>query len=230
MNPVEPPDPPGPGLSPRRREILHAIGDSTERRGYSPTLREIAHVVGLASTSTVSYHLSILEDQGYVSRRGNRARTAVVHRPARPGVHETGEGGTAPGAFRLQEVARVPLTDGRIAAGGPILAEGSVEDVFFLPKQLVGDGELFILKVVGDSMIGAAIADGDWVVVRRRTDAENGDIVAAVIGESEHEATIKTFKRSDGHVWLIPQNPAYEPINGDKAEILGRVVAVLRRL
>jgi repressor LexA len=125
-----------------------------------------------------------------------------------------------------QEAAYVPLI-GRIAAGGPILAEQYVEDVFPLPRQLVGEGTLFLLKVVGDSMINAAIADGDWVVVRQQEDAVNGDIVAAML---DNEATVKTFKRSDGHAWLIPHNPAYTPILGDEASILGRVVAVLRRV
>jgi repressor LexA len=116
---------------------------------------------------------------------------------------------------------------GRIAAGGPILAEEAIEDIFPLPKQIVGDGTLFLLKVVGDSMINAAIADGDWVVVRQQPTAENGDIIAAMI---DGEATVKTFKRRDGHVWLMPHNSAYEPIPGDDATVLGRVVAVLRRL
>ena len=116
---------------------------------------------------------------------------------------------------------------GRIAAGGPILAEQVVEDVFPLPRQLVGDGDLFLLKVVGDSMIDAAICDGDWVVVRRQPVAENGEIVAAMI---DGEATVKTLKRIDGHVWLMPHNPAYSPIPGDESTILGRVVSVLRSL
>ena len=116
---------------------------------------------------------------------------------------------------------------GRIAAGGPILAEQVVEDVFPLPRQLVGEGQLFLLRVSGDSMIDAAICDGDWVVVRQQPVADNGDIVAAMI---EGEATVKTFKRRDGHVWLLPHNPAYDPIDGDQATVLGRVVAVLRRV
>ena len=126
----------------------------------------------------------------------------------------------------------MPLV-GRIAAGGPILADELIEDVIPLPKQLVGEGELIALRVVGDSMIGAAIADGDWVVVRRESDVENGDIVAAMIESdtsADREATVKTFKKTDGHVWLIPHNPAYTPIPGDEAKILGKVVAVLRRV
>jgi repressor LexA len=126
-------------------------------------------------------------------------------------------------------VAQVPLV-GRIAAGGPILAEQSIEDVFSLPRQLVGEGKLIMLKVVGDSMINAAITDGDWVVVRLESDVENGDIVAATIDGVEVEGTVKTLKRSDGHVWLMPHNPIYAPILGDNAAIVGKVVAVLRRV
>jgi repressor LexA len=126
-------------------------------------------------------------------------------------------------------VTQVPLV-GRIAAGSPILADQSVEDVFPLPKQLVGEGDHIMLQVAGDSMINAAIADGDLVVVRRGTDAENGDIVAATIDGAEVEGTVKTFKRVDGHVWLLPHNPRYEPIPGDDAVIVGKVVAVLRRV
>jgi repressor LexA len=120
----------------------------------------------------------------------------------------------------------VPVV-GRIAAGGPILAEQVIEDVFPLPKSLVGDGTLFLLRVAGDSMIEAAIADGDWVVVRQQPTADNGEIVAAMI---DGEATVKTLQRKDGHVWLLPHNPAYSPIDGDEATILGKVVSVLRRV
>jgi repressor LexA len=120
----------------------------------------------------------------------------------------------------------VPLV-GRIAAGGPVLAEQAVEDVFPLPRELVGEGTLFMLKVTGDSMVEAAICDGDWVVVRQQPTAENGEIVAAMI---DGEATVKTYKRRDGHIWLMPHNPAYEPIPGDDATVLGRVVSVLRRI
>ena len=254
---------PDPDPSARRRDILRAITSFVQRYGFAPTYREIANVTGLASTSSVAYHVKILKAQGKVSRSGKRPRTVVAIAPAEPapapgdgaagdgaaggsaagdgaaGGSAVGDGaaggsaagdGTAPGAYHRPKAVRVPLTDGRIAAGRPILAEGSVEDVLFLPSQLVGDGDLFMLKVAGDSMINAAITDGDMVVVRRNTDVENGDIVAAMIEDFEQEATVKTLKRADGHVWLLPQNPAYEPIPGDKAEILGRVVAVLRRL
>jgi repressor LexA len=124
------------------------------------------------------------------------------------------------------EASYVPVL-GQIAAGVPITAEESVEDVFPLPKQIVGEGQLFLLKVVGDSMVDAAICDGDWVVVRQQPTADNGDIVAAML---DNEATVKTFKRKDGKVWLLPHNPAFEPIDGDHATVLGKVTAVLRRV
>src|SRR5262249_47424188 len=155
-------------------------------------------------------------------------RTAVVRPPASPQAPAPGPGEEIP-LVLSQQATIVPLV-GRIAAGGPILAEGAVEDDFPLPKQLVGEGTLFMLKVVGDSMIDAASADGDWVVVRQQPDAENGDIVAATIDGVEVEGTVKTLKRSDGHVWLMPHNPAYAPILGDEATIVGKVVAVLRRV
>jgi repressor LexA len=134
----------------------------------------------------------------------------------------TGDAGVNP----MPEAAYVPVV-GRIAAGGPILAEERVEDVYPLPKSLVGDGTLFLLEVVGDSMIDAAICSGDHVVVRQQPTAENGEIVAALI---DGEATVKTFQRKAGQVWLLPHNPAYEPIDGTHATILGKVTAVLRRL
>mgnify|MGYP003414314201 CR=1 FL=1 len=124
------------------------------------------------------------------------------------------------------EATYVPVL-GQIAAGVPITAEEVVEDVFPLPRQIVGEGSLFLLKVVGDSMVDAAICDGDWVVVRQQPSADNGDIVAAML---DNEATVKTFKRRDGKAWLMPHNPAFSPIDGDHATILGKVTAVLRRI
>ena len=197
---------------------LDRVDDTVRRHGYAPSMREIGEAVGLASTSSVSYQLSVLERDGYLSREARRPRTAALRTPAPP----AGEPG----------LARVPLV-GQVAAGIPILADQHVEDVFALPRQLVGDGELIMLRVVGDSMIDAAITDGDWVVVRRESDIENGDIVAAMIESdtsADPEATVKTFKKRDGHVWLIPHNPAYVPILGDNATIVGKVVAVLRRM
>lgn len=227
MRTLEPPDVSGSDLTPRQRKIIQVIEDSTQRHGYAPTLREIGEAAGLASPSSVSHQLAALQKKGYLSRGAGRPRTAVVRPPIDPAIPE--RAGQAPSEIERQRVAHVPLV-GRIAAGGPILADQSIEDIFPLPRQLVGEGEFIMLKVVGDSMINAAIADGDWVVVRRETDIENGDIVAATIDGVEVEGTVKTFKRSDGHVWLMPHNPAYTPILGDEATIVGKVVAVLRRV
>ena len=188
-------------------------------------MREIGEAVGLTSTSSVAHQLATLERKGYLRRDPNRPRAVEVRDPAadarRGAAPRRPSRSTRPA--RATPARRRPTCPcvGRIAAGGPILAEQAVEDVFPLPRQLVGDGELFLLKVVGDSMIDAAICDGDWVVVRQQPVAENGDIVAAMI---DGEATVKTFKRRDGHVWLMPHNPTYAPIPGDEATILGRVV------
>ncbi|MFC6883928.1 transcriptional repressor LexA [Actinomadura yumaensis] len=217
------------GLTQRQRMVLEVIRDSVQRRGYPPSMREIGEAVGLTSTSSVSHQLRALQRKGFLRRDPNRPRAVEVRVPGATPVR------TEPDSFEVangQETstrpapAYVPLV-GRIAAGGPILAEEAVEDVFTLPKQLVGEGTHFLLKVTGDSMIEAAIADGDWVVVRQQPVAEQGDIVAAMI---DGEATVKTFKRRDGHIWLMPQNAAYEPIPGDEASVLGRVVAVLRKM
>jgi repressor LexA len=233
----ETPDKPDPDhvLTWRQRKVLQVIRDSVQKRGYPPSMREIGEAVGLTSTSSVSYQLSTLQKKGYLHRDVGRPRTVEVRLPGHPAVRpepgrerdEEAPAELLPGIdIPSQEAAMVPWV-GRIAAGGPILAEQYVEDVFPLPRQLVGEGTLFLLKVAGDSMINAAIADGDWVVVREQPVAENGEIVAAML---DGEATVKTFKQSDGHVWLIPHNPAYTPILGDEATILGRVVAVLRRV
>jgi repressor LexA len=206
-------------LTPRQRRVLEVMRDWVERFGYPPSVREIGEAVGLTSTSSVAHQLRALERKGYLRRDPNRPR-AVGIRPAE----------SAPDTSEALSARPVPIfvpVVGRIAAGGPVLAEQAVEDVFPLPKEIVGEGSLFLLRVVGDSMVEAAITDGDWVVVRQQPTAENGDIVAAMI---DAEATVKTFKRRDGHVWLLPHNPAYEPISGDEAIVLGRVVAVLRRL
>ena len=230
--PDGPPD--ATGLTPRQHKVLEVIRDSVERRGYPPSMREIGEALGLTSTSSVAHQLATLEKKGYLRRDPNRPRAVEVRAPkpdaaprattasaaAQAPHDETGSGDARPAA------TYVPLV-GRIAAGGPILAEQAVEDVFPLPRQVVGDGTLFLLQVKGDSMVDAAICDGDWVVVRQQPVAENGDIVAAMI---EGEATVKTFKRRDGHVWLMPHNPNYAPIPGDDATILGRVTAVLRRV
>ncbi|TDC50889.1 transcriptional repressor LexA [Actinomadura sp. KC345] len=218
------------GLTQRQRMVLEVIRDSVQRRGYPPSMREIGEAVGLTSTSSVSHQLRALQRKGFLRRDPNRPRAVEVRVPGATPVRTDEEAYEAPGgqaAASQPAPAYVPLV-GRIAAGGPILAEEAVEDVFTLPKQLVGEGTHFLLKVTGDSMIDVAIADGDWVVVRQQPVAEQGDIVAAMI---DGEATVKTFKRrDDGHIWLMPQNPAYEPIAGDEASVLGRVVAVLRKM
>jgi repressor LexA len=207
------------GLTDRQRRVIEVIRDSVQRRGYPPSMREIGQAVGLSSTSSVAHQLMALERKGFLRRDPHRPRAYEVRGSDQPSVQPADTAGKPAASY-------VPLV-GRIAAGGPILAEESVEDVFPLPRQLVGDGELFVLKVVGDSMVEAAICDGDWVTVRRQPVAENGDIVAAML---DGEATVKRFKREDGHVWLLPHNAAYQPISGDEATILGKVVAVLRRI
>ena len=225
------------GLTRRQQAILDVIRDSVERRGYPPSIREICESAGLASTSSVAHQLAMLERKGFLRRDPNRPRAVDVRGQdsptGRPNRTAPGRGQGARRAVAVSDDAPrgdapvfVPVV-GRIAAGGPILAEQMIEDVFPLPKSLVGDGTLFMLKVVGDSMIDAAIADGDWVVVRQQPEAANGEIVAAMI---DGEATVKTFQRRDGKVWLLPHNPAYSPIDGDEATILGRVVSVVRKI
>jgi repressor LexA len=222
------------GLTARQRLVLETIRVSVESRGYPPSMREIGDAVGLTSPSSVKHQLTVLERKGYLRRDPHRPRAIEVVQPDDSrGVAAWSAPDALPAADpdsperdAAPTPSYVPVV-GRIAAGGPILAEQVVEDVFPLPRQLVGDGDLFLLKVSGDSMIDAAICDGDWVVVRRQPVAENGEIVAAMI---DGEATVKTFKRVDGHVWLLPHNPAYSPIPGDQSQVLGRVVSVLRSL
>jgi repressor LexA len=230
---TESPDHPDPDhvLTWRQRKVLQVIRDSVQQRGYPPSMREIGEAVGLTSTSSVSYQLSTLQEKGYLRRDAGRPRTVEVRLPGHPVVRPDAQDGPAgPGEsgydITSQEAAYVPLV-GRIAAGAPVLAEERVEDVLPLPRQIVGEGTLFLLKVSGDSMINAAIEDGDLVVVRQQPNAENGEIVAAMI---DGEATVKTFKHERGHIWLMPHNPAYTPIPGDEAAILGRVVAVIRKV
>jgi repressor LexA len=220
--PDGPPD--ASGLTARQRKVLEVIRASVERRGYPPSMREIGEAVGLTSTSSVAHQLTALERKGFLRRDPNRPRAVDVRSPDAAPADEPGPD-EAPSDARPAP-SYVPVV-GRIAAGGPILAEQAIEDVFPLPRQLVGEGTLFLLRVSGDSMIDAAICDGDWVVVRQQPVANNGEIVAAMI---EGEATVKAFKRADGHIWLLPRNEAYDPIPGDQATILGRVVAILRRV
>ena len=220
------------GLTPRQRKVLEFLREEIEKRGYPPSMREIGAAVGLTSSSSVAHQLRTLERLGFVKRDPNRPRALEVFLPdviaARrsigaaneSGFDETDIGNSHPAA------RYVPMV-GRIAAGGPILAEERIEEVFPLPKSLVGDGTLFLLEVQGDSMIDAAICNGDYVVIRQQPVAENGEIVAAML---DGEATVKTFQRKDGKVWLLPHNEDYSPIDGTHATILGKVTAVLRRI
>jgi repressor LexA len=200
--------------------VLTVIRDSIETRGYPPSMREIGERVGLTSSSSVAHQLRVLEEKGFLKRDPNRPRALSVFNPDEAVADETGIGDAMPPA------TYVPMV-GRIAAGGPILAEERVEEIMPLPKSLVGDGTLFLLEVSGDSMVDAAICNGDYVVIRQQPSAENGEIVAAMI---DGEATVKTFQRKDGQVWLLPHNQAYDPIDGTDATILGKVTAVLRRV
>ncbi|WAJ47035.1 transcriptional repressor LexA [Mycobacterium sp. Aquia_216] len=211
-------------LTQRQRTILNVIRESVTTRGYPPSIREIGDAVGLTSTSSVAHQLRTLERKGFLRRDPNRPRAVDVR-----GADEMVVAAPATevaGSDALPEPTYVPVL-GRIAAGGPILAEEAVEDVFPLPRELVGEGTLFLLKVVGDSMVEAAICDGDWVVVRQQNVADNGDIVAAML---DGEATVKTFKRAGGQVWLMPHNPAFDPIPGNEATVLGKVVTVIRKV
>ncbi|MEY2848918.1 MAG: hypothetical protein RI885_1583 [Actinomycetota bacterium] len=207
-------------LSDKQLAILDAIQRAIATRGYPPSMREIGDAVGLASLSSVTHQLNQLELSGYLRRDPNRPRAMEVLID----LHQGESGVVSDTPTPVGDAAMVPLV-GRIAAGIPITADQQVDEIFPLPRQLVGKGDLFMLKVVGDSMIDAAICDGDWVVVRQQKTAENGDIVAAMLDD---EATVKVFRQRDGHTWLLPRNSAFEPIVGDFAEVLGRVVAVLR--
>ena len=214
--PDGPPD--ATGLTPRQQRVLTVIRDSIESRGYPPSMREIGERVGLTSSSSVAHQLRVLEEKGFLKRDPNRPRALSVFTPE--DADETGVGDARPAA------TYVPMV-GRIAAGGPILAEERVEEIMPLPRSLVGDGTLFLLEVSGDSMIDAAICNGDYVVIRQQPNAENGEIVAAML---DGEATVKTLQRKNGQVWLLPHNASYEPIDGTDATILGKVTAVLRRV
>ncbi|GIF98612.1 transcriptional repressor LexA [Catellatospora citrea] len=204
-------------LSERQRRILAVIQDGVTSRGYPPTLREIGRAVGLAASSSVAYHLRELEEKGLLQRDRGRPRALSVRLPLDDdGIPQQ----------RTAATVQVPLL-GTIAAGGPILAEESLEETLTLSRDLVGHGTLFSLRVRGDSMVDAAICDGDVVVIRRQPTAYSGEIVAAMI---DGEATVKVYRVSRGHVELVPCNPAYDPIPGDDAVVLGKVVAVVRRV
>lgn len=201
-------------ISDRQKQILELIYETVQRRGYPPSVREIGEAVGLSSPSTVHSHLSALVEGGYLRRDATKPRAIEV-------IDSGGDG-----ELRRAPVRDVPLV-GRIAAGSPILAEEDIEEIFPLPTELVGNEPVIMLRVQGDSMINAGIFDGDLVVVRRQPDAQNGELVAALI--NGEEATVKRFRREGDRVLLIAENPAYEPIVLTAGvEIVGKVVAVLR--
>ena len=203
------------GLTPRQTKILEVIQEAITKNGYPPSMREIGSAAGLASPASVSHQLKVLEEKGWIRRDATKGRALEIKFPGQEHLSNQ---------VVAERTVNVPLV-GRIAAGAPILAEQEVEEVFPLPESLVGSGDVYLLKVVGDSMIDVAICDGDYVVIRAQKNAEKGEIVAAMI---DGEATVKTFSKKDGHYWLLPANDNYAPIPADNAEILGKVTAVLR--
>lgn len=214
-------------LTPRRQKILDCIRDSAERRGYPPSMREIADEVGLKSTSAVSYQLKTLQQMGHLTREAKMPRTIAEKPPRhrarrdRPDPAAPAPSGTGP-----RNMTSVPLFE-QIAAGAPVPANPEPEGSMQLPAEMAGSGTLFAVTVAGDSMVNANIFDGDYVIVRQQDTAHDGDIVAALI---EDEATVKTFRRANGHVWLMPQNPSYKPIPGDQCGLMGKVVATVHRI
>ncbi|WP_328324974.1 transcriptional repressor LexA [Kribbella sp. NBC_00382] len=202
------------GLPERQQKILVAIRDWVVKHGYSPSTRQIGEAVGLRSSSTVSRHLTSLEEKGFLSRSQSMSRPIDVRMFLQDNQAPT----------QTDDSVSVPVV-GDIAAGTPISAIEHLDDSLMLPRELTGRGTIFALRVRGDSMIDAAICDGDMVVIRQQSEAHSGQIVAAMIDE---EATVKVYRRRNGHVYLEPRNPAYEVIDGDNATILGIVVSVLR--
>ena len=216
-------DGPGPGLSERQQRILDFIQAYAERHGVSPSFREIGDAVGLKAISAVKYQVGQLEEKGHLARRDRMPRT-IVAKPRRLRSIPPEFDGT-PADPGLGDMISMPLFES-VAAGTGVDANPDAVDTIRLPRDIVGCGNLFAVKVTGDSMVGADIFDGDCVVVRQQNDAVNGDIVAARFGD---RATVKTFRRIEGHVWLMPENPSYEPMPGDRCRIMGKVVATLHR-
>ena len=240
---METPGEPDPGhvLTWRQRKVLQVIRASIRERGYPPSMREIGDAVGLTSQSSVSYQISVLESKGYLRRDGRRPRTVEVRLPGHPPVRPEGpdhpdrkDGGQGGAGGRRgtgldipsQKAVRVPLL-GQLSASEPIVTQERVNAVMPLPRMLVGEGTVFMFTMTGDSMINAAITDGDWVVVQPGSEAGDGEVVVADI---DGVPTVRTLKRTEGHVWLLPHHPSYPPTAGDKVSILGRVVSVLRKL
>jgi len=222
-------DPQYPGLTRRQREIVCFCRDHCQRHGYPPTLREIGAAVGLKSTSSVDYQVRELQRKGHLSRDLGRSRTTRPRTPAREATAPQAPPGPGEDERTLVQVI------GRIAAGGPITAVDLPGEYVPVPPSIAGTYEHFALEVVGDSMIGKAIISGDRVVVRCGCEVSNGDTVVARFDSDsspeaspEGDATLKTFKRVGGHVWLLPENPAYDPMPGDRATIVGKVVYISR--
>ncbi|WP_018023858.1 transcriptional repressor LexA [Corynebacterium ulceribovis] len=218
------------GITNRQRQIVDVISNSMSLRGYAPSYREIGNAVGLKSTSSVSYQVDELCKKGIIKRDPNRPRAMVICVDL-PGSKRTFAEPDVVDEERHTPPSYVPVV-GQIAAGSPILAEEHVEDHFALPIEVVGDGEnSFVLQVKGDSMVDAGILEDDWVVVKETKVAQNGDFVAAMLTDDiEPAATVKEFISNDTGIWLMPHNRAYSPIPGEHATIMGRVVAVFRKL
>ena len=205
-------------LTPRQREILNVISTSMQERGYPPSVREIGEAVGLNSPSTVHNHLNTLQKMGFLRRDPTKPRALEVRFDTNSEV-----------AMERRPSRHVPLI-GDVAAGTGLLAQQNVEDLIPLPTDFTGEGELFMLRVRGDSMIDAGILDGDFVVARQQQTADNGDIVVA--GIPGDEATVKTFKKSGNKITLVPANPTMDPMvfTSDEVSVFGKVVTVMRRL
>jgi repressor LexA len=243
MNRAKSPDQPDPSLGPRQLEILQTIRRLHQEFGKPPTMGEVVQALKRRSVGGLDYQYKKLEGMGYLRRDARCPRGVEVRLPGDPpfpsGLRQAANepqpevrqaASRPPPEAERHEVAWVPMW-GRVAAGQPITASlVPVEGYFPPPREVVGGGTLFMLEVVGDSMIGVGIMESDWVVVREQRHAENGEIVAALIDGIEVEGTVKTLKEVDGHRWLMPENPRYSPILGDNAEIRGKVVAVLRQL
>ena len=217
-------------LTDRQRRILEVIQDAVVLRGYPPSIREIGDAAGLQSTSSVAYQLKELEKKGFLRRDPNKPRAVDLRHLPDTAAKPKRKPASQPASADVPEDAAQPRfipVVGQIAAGAPILAEENVEAYYPMPAELMSDGDLFMVRVVGESMVDAAILDGDWLVVRSQPVAEEGQIVAALI---DGEATAKVFHKDSSGVWLMPRNDAFAPIKGDDAEIMGLVVSVFRSL
>ncbi|APT92382.1 ArsR family transcriptional regulator [Corynebacterium phocae] len=234
-------------LSERQRRILDVITDAVMLRGYPPSIREIGDAAGLQSTSSVAYQLKQLEEKGFLRRDPNKPRAVDVRSfndDTGTGKRSTSkasrknsgskESDSAAGfdprldsSAESSAVSYIPVV-GQIAAGSPITAEENIDTFFPMPVDVVGSGELYMLQVVGESMKDAGILDGDWVIIHSQDTAEEGDFVAALLNGDE--ATVKELHRDSSGVWLLPHNDDFEPINGNDAKIMGKVVSVFRKL